>query len=139
MKTKDDLNYLGGVIPDSAITVHKEMGPGLLESVYHECLWEELVSREVYLQSNVSVPLVYKGKNLKKDYIIDLLVEDEIVIELKAIDGVLPVHQAQISSAISADKDCALYNHPRSHRLIGSFINEDDATRDSVFAIAIDK
>lgn len=74
------------------------MGPGLLETVYQECLWEELSSRGVNLQSNVSVPLIYKGKTLNKDYIIDLLVEDEIVIELKAIEGVLPVHQAQIIS-----------------------------------------
>ena len=98
MKTKDELNSLGGEILDSSITVHKEMGPGLLESVYQECLWEELNSRGVNLQSHVPVPLVYKEKTLNKDYIIDLLVENEIVIELKAIEGVLPVHQAQIIS-----------------------------------------
>jgi GxxExxY protein len=92
------LNKLSAIILDAAITVHKEIGPGLLESVYQHCMIKELQTRNIQVNSLVRVPLSYKGEPLKKDYIIDMLVEDEIILELKAIDEILSVHEAQIIS-----------------------------------------
>jgi GxxExxY protein len=92
------LNQLSAIILDAAIVVHKEMGPGLLETVYHHCMIKELRSRELNVYTMVPVPLHYKGELLNKDYILDILVEDEIILELKALEGILPVHEAQIIS-----------------------------------------
>ncbi len=92
------LNKLSATILNTAITVHREMGPGLLESVYQQCLIKELTGRQVRVDTMVPVPLYYKGEPLNKDYVIDILVEDEVILELKAIDGILPVHRAQIIS-----------------------------------------
>lgn len=91
-------NNVSQIILDAAITVHKEMGPGLLESVYQHCMVKELRSRHVEVATMVPVQLHYKGEALNKDYLVDILVENEIILELKAIDGILPVHQAQIIS-----------------------------------------
>jgi GxxExxY protein len=96
--TAEALNQLSAIILDAAIAVHKEMGPGLLETVYHHCMIKELRSREVNVYTMVPVPLYYKGEALNKDYILDILVEDEIILELKALEGILPVHEAQIIS-----------------------------------------
>jgi GxxExxY protein len=74
------------------------MGPGLLEAVYQLCMVKELQSRKVMVSHCVPVPLYYRGEPLDKDYIIDLLVESEIKIELKAVERILPVHEAQILS-----------------------------------------
>ncbi len=93
-----DLDMLSKEILDAAITVHREMGPGLLESVYEACLIEELNFRNIIVSNQVELPLIYKGKKLNKDFRIDLLVENEIVIELKTVDSILPVHEAQIIS-----------------------------------------
>lgn len=92
------LNRLSSIILNAAITVHKEMGPGLLETVYQQCMARELRSRQLNVAEMVPVPLKYKGTPLNKDYIIDILVEEEIILELKAIEGILPVHEAQIIS-----------------------------------------
>ncbi len=81
------------------------MGPGLLESVYQQCLAKEFSLRGLDFQKEVSIPLVYKGFVLNKDYVIDILVENEIVLELKAVDSILPVHEAQLISYLKlADK-----------------------------------
>ena len=105
MKTKDELNNLSGNILDAAISVHREMGPGLLESVYQHCLVSELVTRGLLVSTLVNVPLRYKGFSLNKEYIIDMLVEDEIILELKSAEGLMPVHQAQLISYLKlADK-----------------------------------
>lgn len=90
------LNHLSSVILSSAITVHKEIGPGLLEGVYQHCLVKELRSRQLNVEMMVPVTLYYKGEPLNKDYIIDILVENEIILELKAVEGILAVHEAQI-------------------------------------------
>lgn len=74
------------------------MGPGLLEGVYQHCLIEELRSRGLIVQKGIPVELHYKGKPLSKSYIIDILVEDEIILELKSVEGLLAVHQAQLIS-----------------------------------------
>ena len=98
MKTREELDDLSRVIFNAAISVHREMGPGLLESVYQMCLAEELLISEIQIQGLVPIPLVYKGRTLNKDYVIDILIEGEIVLELKAIESIMPVHEAQIIS-----------------------------------------
>ena len=95
---KEKYNLFSKEILDAAIAVHREMGPGLLESVYEHCLMKEFELRGIYAQNQVAVQLIYKGFDLNKDYRIDILVEDEIIIELKAVEVVLPVHEAQIIS-----------------------------------------
>lgn len=95
---KEMYNQLSGEILDAAITVHKEMGPGLLESVYELCMVRELQLRNIYVEHQVPVPLFYKGEVLNKDFRIDILVEHEIIIELKAVEFIIPVHEAQIIS-----------------------------------------
>ena len=105
MLDRDKLNELSKEIFEAALSVHREMGPGLLESVYQECLLKELKLRDINSQQMVMIPLIYKGIELNKSYIIDILVEDEIIIELKAQDAILPVHEAQLISYLKlADK-----------------------------------
>ncbi len=96
--TKEELNRLSKIILDSSISVHKEMGPGLLESIYVLCLTSELNYRGIEAINEVSIPLAYKGIELSKDFRIDILVEDEIIIEVKSVEVLLPVHEAQIIS-----------------------------------------
>ena len=96
--TLEELNPFSSIILDSCITVHKAMGPGLLESVYHHCLSTELRLRNLKVESMVPVPLIYRDEELNKTYIIDLLIEGEIILEIKSMDGILPIHEAQILS-----------------------------------------
>lgn len=103
--TKDQYNKLSSQILDASLSVHKEMGPELLESVYESCLIQELEFRSIKVKSQVFLPLYYKGVELNKDFRLDLLVEDEIIIEIKAVEAILPVHEAQIISYLKlADK-----------------------------------
>lgn len=95
---------MSGVMLDACIAVHREMGPGLLEAVYHHCLMKELDLRGVAFKSSQVIPLVYKGYELNKEYIMDLLIEGEIVVELKAVEVILPVHEAQIISYLKLSK-----------------------------------
>ena len=92
----DQLNITTGKIVDCSIRVHKELGPGLLESVYEICLIKELIAVGLKVERQVYLPVIYRGEELDLDFRIDLLVENEIVIELKAIEGILPVHEAQL-------------------------------------------
>lgn len=102
---RDIYNQFSRIILDSSIFVHKEMGPGLLESVYELCLAKELLLRNIKVERQVYLPLFYRGEDLGKDFRIDLLVENEIIIEIKAVDGIIPVHEAQIISYLKlADK-----------------------------------
>ncbi len=89
----------------ASLEVHKIMGPGLLESVYEMCLLRELQLRNISAECQVTIPLQYKGFNLSKEYKIDILVEEQIIIELKSVDSILPVHEAQLISYLKlADK-----------------------------------
>ena len=89
----------------ASLEVHKIMGPGLLESVYEMCLLRELQLRNISAESQVGIPLQFKGFDLFKEYKIDVLVENEIILELKSVDTILPLHQAQIISYLKlADK-----------------------------------
>ena len=80
----------------AAIEVHKELGPGLLESVYEECLCHELRTRGIVCQRQVDVPVRYKGTDLDAGCRIDILVEDTVVVEVKAVEQILGVHEAQL-------------------------------------------
>jgi len=80
----------------AAIEVHRQIGPGLLESAYEECLCHELHLRGLPFERQVALPVTYKGVKLDCVYKIDLIVQQEIVVELKAIEKLLPVHEAQL-------------------------------------------
>jgi GxxExxY protein len=80
----------------AAIEVHKALGPGLLESAYEECLSRELSLREVPFKRQVHLPVTYKGVALDCGYRVDLLVAESIVVELKAVEAILPIHEAQL-------------------------------------------
>lgn len=80
----------------AAIEVHRALGPGLLESAYEECLCHELHLRGINFARQVSLPVQYKGVNLDCGYRLDLIVEDVLVLEIKCLEHVLPVHEAQV-------------------------------------------
>jgi GxxExxY protein len=94
--TKNYLKDLTYQINGAAIEVHKELGPGLLESVYHKCLKKELLLRRIPFESEFLVPINFKGIKIETELRCDLLIEKCIVIELKAIESLAPIHQAQI-------------------------------------------
>jgi GxxExxY protein len=91
-------NEISGAIVDAAMKVHSALGPGLLESAYAACLRHELIKRGLKVAAEVPVPVVYDGIRLDTGYKLDLLVEDTVVVELKAIEALAPIHQAQIIS-----------------------------------------
>jgi len=93
-----DRNEISGAVVDAAMKVHSALGPGLLESAYAACLRHELIKRGFKVASEVPVPVVYDGIRLEAGYKLDLLVEDTVVVELKAIEALAPIHQAQIIS-----------------------------------------
>jgi GxxExxY protein len=79
-----------------AMEVHRELGPGLLESVYRECLMRELASAGLPFVREVKVPITYKGEELDCGFGADIVVNDSVVVELKAVEGLLPIHEAQL-------------------------------------------
>src|ERR1022692_3996538 len=97
-----DLNGVTHGIIAAAIQVHRHLGPGLLESAYRECVCYELSQLGLSFTREVHLPLSYKGLQLDCSYRIDLLVEDEIVVELKSVEQTLPVHSAQLLTYLKA-------------------------------------
>lgn len=92
-----DINRLTDIIIGAAITVHKELGPGLLESVYQNCLFRELESLKVRVLKEVALPVLYRGlKVCDEGFRIDLLVEDIVIVELKSVEKVQPVYAKQL-------------------------------------------
>ncbi len=92
-----ELNGLSKRVLDAAFAVHTALGPGLLEGTYCACLVHELTSRGMRVQTEVPCPVVYKGvKLIDIGYRMDLLVEGELVIEVKSVDMIIPVHRAQL-------------------------------------------
>ena len=94
--TKTYLKDLIYQVNGCAIEVHKHLGPGLLESVYHTCLKKELTIRGLEFQTELTIPVYYKGLELETGLRCDLLVEKSLIVELKAVEKVLPIHEAQI-------------------------------------------
>ena len=87
---------LSRCIIGAAITVHRALGPGLLESIYESCLIAELRHQGLFVERQVRVPVLYRGQDVNCDFVIDLIVEGCIVVEIKAISQIAPVHEAQV-------------------------------------------
>ena len=96
--TKKSLNEIVYQVIGAAIEVHKELGPGLLESVYHKCLKHELDIRGIKYKSELVVPITFKGLDIEANLRLDLFVEDILPVELKATNEIVPVFEAQIIS-----------------------------------------
>jgi GxxExxY protein len=96
--TQREINNLTFNVVACAIEVHKQLGPGLLESIYEECFCEELKLKKLDYVRQIKIPITYKNRELDIELRLDVMVEDLIVCELKAIEAVLPVHQAQLLS-----------------------------------------
>ena len=94
--SENTLNSLSGEILDASIEVHRAMGPGLLESVYEECLFKELTDRGLKVDRQLELPIHYKECLLDGKLRIDLLVENAIIVELKSVESLQPIHKAQI-------------------------------------------
>ena len=100
----ENLNELTGKIIGCAIEVHKYLGPGLLESAYEECLCYEFEQKNIFYERQKPIPINYKSIKLDAGYRIDVLVENLVVIELKSIDILAPVHTAQILTYLKFSK-----------------------------------
>ena len=91
-----ELNQITGSIVDAAMKVHTALGPGLLESVYEKCLKHELTKRGFHVQSQLWLPVIYDGIEMEGGYKIDLLVEEQVIVELKVVEQIIEVHKASI-------------------------------------------
>lgn len=89
-------NDVSGAIIDASIRVHKALGPGLLESVYHLVLMHELVERGFRVRSKVPIPLKYESLEIDKAFEADLIVEEQVIVEIKSVETLLPVHSKQL-------------------------------------------
>ncbi len=98
MREKDRINSITGHIIGAAIEVHRTLGPGLLESAYQACLSFELRKLGLRVEEQKPVPVVYKDVKLDCGYRLDLLVEDAVIVEVKAVDQLVPIHDAQLLS-----------------------------------------
>lgn len=92
------INQVSGNVVNAAMKVHSVLGPGLLESAYQVCLAHELRRRGLRVEAQVPLPVVFEGEKLEAGYRIDLLVEDLVVVEIKCVEAIHPVHQAQLLS-----------------------------------------
>jgi GxxExxY protein len=101
---KERLNLLSNRVIGAALRVHDELGPGMLESAYEACLSYELLDQGLSVERQKSVPVVYRGRRLECGYRIDLLVEDELIVEVKAIERLEKVHSAQLRSHLRFSK-----------------------------------
>jgi len=112
MQEIDRLDQISRSIIGAAIEVHRRLGPGLLESAYQACLAYELKQRELRIEEQKPLPVLYKDVKLDCGYRLDILVEDEIIVEIKAVETLLPIHDAQLLSYLRL-----------SHKRVGLVIN----------------
>ena len=98
MSEKDELNALTEAVIAAAIAVHRELGPGMLESAYEACLMYELLDRGIHVERQTPLPVVYRDRTLDCGYRIDLLVEGRVVVEVKAVERLERVHGSQLLS-----------------------------------------
>lgn len=98
---KQDVDHITGKIIGAAIRIHSTLGPGLLESAYRACVVKELEGCGLNVQSEVQLPIVYNGLRIDAGYRLDVVVQNTVVIEIKAIASVLPVHKAQLLSYLT--------------------------------------
>jgi GxxExxY protein len=97
-------NSISEKVIGAAIEVHRQLGPGLLESSYHACLFHELGLRGLRCRSEVILPLEYKGLRLEKGYLIDMLIEESLIVETKAVETLLSIHSAQLLTYMRLQK-----------------------------------
>ena len=139
--TEKDYNRLTDSIISSAIEVHKELGPGLLESVYEVCLVSVLKSKGISVKRQVVLPVFFKGEQLEKEFIIDILVENNIVLELKSVETILPIHEAQLVTYLKlSDKKLGLlinFNVPLLKEGIRRRINGNLNEKNSVSSVTL--
>ncbi len=95
-KIDTQLDKIAAEVVDAAYKIHKHFGPGLLESAYEACLFRELQKRGLKVERQVEVPLIYDGERMEIGFRIDLLVQERLIVELKAIENLQPVHEAQV-------------------------------------------
>ena len=91
-----DINKLSSKVIGAAIEVHKYLGPGLLESAYEECLCHELDLRSTVYERQKTLPVIYKGKDLDCGYRLDIVVDNQLIVELKSVEKIEPIHKAQL-------------------------------------------
>jgi len=101
---KRDVNEITGQIIGAAIVVHRELGPGMLESTYEACLTFELVERGLRFERQKALPVIYRGHRLDCGYRIDLLVENDVIVEVKSVERLERVHSAQLLSYLRLAK-----------------------------------
>ena len=99
-----DVDELASAVVDAAFKVHAALGPGLLESAYQQCLQIELEQRGVEFEAQKPLPIVYHGVEISGAFKVDLLVEGKLVVELKAVEGLLPIHRAQVLTYLRLSK-----------------------------------
>jgi GxxExxY protein len=92
------VNRVSGIVVNAAMRVHSVLGPGLLESAYQVCLEQELRKRGLMVDAQLGLPVVYEGEKLDLGYRIDLLVENLVIVEIKCVEAIHPVHEAQLLS-----------------------------------------
>lgn len=123
MITQKLINDISFKIVGCAIEVHKQLGPGLLESVYQACMIDELKSINLNVRSQVYIPVYYKGKDLGGQLKLDLLVEDLIIVELKAVEVMIPLYKAQLLSYLKlAAKPKGLLINFHSENIVSQLI-----------------
>ena len=105
-------NEISAIIVDSALKVHRQLGPGLLESAYEQCLFYELVKRDLLVEKQKALPLIYEEVKLELGYRIDLMVDNKVIVEIKSVDGLNDIHLAQILTYLKL-----------SHSKLGLLIN----------------
>ena len=96
INSKIEYNSLTEKIINCCIEVHKELGPGLMESLYETCCNYEMKARGLFVQRQVIQPIYFRGEKLDKQFVIDALINEAVIIEYKSIEGILPVHEAQL-------------------------------------------
>jgi GxxExxY protein len=104
MSEKEELNRITQGIIGAAIEVHKHLGPGLLESAYEACTAFELIERGLQVEQQKPLPLLYKKVRLDCGYWLDIMVEEKVIVEIKAVDKLLPIHEAQLLSYLKLTK-----------------------------------
>lgn len=121
--TENEITY---AVRGAVFAVHNELGPGLLESIYHKALLYELQKRGLKVDSEVIIPVMYDGKVLCNDLRLDILVEDKVILELKSVETLLPVHKKQLSTylKLSGKKVGLLINFNASTMTGGAIIRE---------------
>ncbi len=98
------INDLTGAVIGAAIEVHRELGPGLLESIYEECLSKEIELRKILFKRQVAIPIQYKGCEIESNLRLDMIIDDRLILELKSCEVLLPIHEAQLLTYLKLTK-----------------------------------